>query len=40
MKKMHERMAPIMQGDMKEYAARFEDPVKFNAIAIPVYTYN
>lgn len=25
---------------MQEYMEKFEDPVKFNAIAIPVYTYN
>jgi acyl-CoA oxidase len=37
---MHERLEPIFGGNMQEYVDKFEDPVKFNAIAIPVYTYN
>ncbi len=37
---MFERMGPIFKGDMEQYVSKFEDPVKFNAIAIPVYTYN
>lgn len=26
--------------DMEAYVSKFEDPVKFNAIGIPMYTYN
>jgi hypothetical protein len=40
MRAMHERLIPIFGGNMQEYVDKFEDPVKFNAIAIPVYTYN
>ena len=40
MKRMGERMEPIFNGDMENYVNKFEDPVKFNAIAIPVYMYN
>jgi len=40
MKVMHEAMLPVFNGDLESYVAKFEDPVKFNAIAIPVYTYN
>lgn len=40
MRAMHERLQPIFGGNMQEYVDKFEDPVKFNAIAIPVYTYN
>ena len=40
MRAMHERLLPVFGGNMQEYVDKFEDPVKFNAIAIPVYTYN
>ena len=40
MRAMHERLLPIFGGNMQEYVKMFEDPVKFNALAIPVYTYN
>lgn len=40
MRVMAERMIPIFEGNMDKYVEKFEDPVKFNAIAIPVYTYN
>jgi hypothetical protein len=40
MRAMHERLIPIFGNNMQEYVDKFEDPVKFNAIAIPVYTYN
>ena len=40
MKVMHERINPILTTDINDYVSKLEDPVKFNAIAIPVYTYN
>jgi acyl-CoA oxidase len=40
MKRMGERLEHVLHGDMEEYVKKFEDPVKFNGIAIPVYTYN
>ena len=40
MKVMHERINPILTNDINDYVSKLEDPVKFNAIAIPVYTYN
>jgi hypothetical protein len=40
MKALHEAIIPIFGNDMQQYIEKFENPVKFNAIAIPVYTYN
>jgi len=40
MKALHEALVPIFGNDMQAYIDKFENPVKFNAIAIPVYTYN
>jgi hypothetical protein len=40
MRTMHEQMLPFFENNMEEYVKKFEDPVKFNATAIPVYTYN
>ena len=40
MKVMRDRIYPLFADDMEKYVEKFEDPVKFNAIAIPVYSYN
>jgi acyl-CoA oxidase len=40
MRVMRDRMKDILLGDLEKYVKKFEDPVEFNAIAIPVYTYN
>jgi len=40
MKALHEAIIPVFGNDMQQYIEKFENPVKFNAIAIPVYTYN
>lgn len=40
MKRMFENLFPIFEGDMNKYVEKFEDPVKFNSVAIPVYMYN
>jgi acyl-CoA oxidase len=35
-----EKLLPHFRHDMEEYIKRFEDPVQFNSIGIPVYMYN
>ncbi len=39
MRVMHEKLSTFRES-LETYAQKFEDPIKFNAIAIPVYTYN
>jgi hypothetical protein len=40
MKAIREHLMPELVKDFDQYVKKFEDPVKFNGIAIPVYTYN
>jgi len=40
MRQVRDIMAPILENDFQAYVDKFEDPVQFNGIAIPYYTYN
>jgi hypothetical protein len=40
MKVLYERVLPIFKGDMDEYVKKFENPIEFNSIGMPVYMYN
>lgn len=40
MRVIYEKLAPHFKNNMDEYVKRFEDPVQFNSIGIPVYMYN
>lgn len=37
---MADKLDNVLKGDYEEYIKKFEDPIKFNGIAIPVYSYN
>jgi hypothetical protein len=37
---MSHTLSPFFNGDMKKYTDMFEDPIKFYALAIPVFAYN
>lgn len=39
-KVMFEKLLPHIKDNMDDYVKKFEDPIQFNSIGIPVYMYN